>query len=87
MDEIEQAIDELEKATDQLVKVSAKLAERTEELNQQLQKIVEGLRRRNEMHGRSHDAGAAKLLGRSQVGGQSEEAEILAEVRKLLDGS
>ena len=86
MDEIEQAIDELEKATDQLVKVSARLAERTEELNQQLQKLVEGLRRRNEMHGRSHDAGAAEPLGGPQVGGQSEEAEILAEVRKLLDG-
>ena len=87
MDEIEQAIDELEKATDQLVKVSARLAERTEELNQQLQRLVEGLRRRNEMHGRSHDSAAAEFLGRSQVGGQSEEAEILTEVRKLLDGS
>jgi 50S ribosomal subunit-associated GTPase HflX len=87
MDEMEKAIDELEKATDQLVKVSARLAERTEELNQQLQKLVEGLRRRNEMHGRSRDHGAAELLGGSQVDGQYEEAEILAEVRKLLDGS
>jgi len=87
MDEIEQAIDELEKATDQLVKVSARLAERTEELNQQLQKLVEGLRGRNEMHGRSRDSGTEKLSDGSQVGGQSEEAEILTEVRKLLDGS
>ena len=87
MDEMEKAIDELEKATDQLVRVSARLAERTEELNQQLQKLVEGLRRRNEMHGRSRDSDTAKLLGGSQVGGQSEEAEILTEVRKLLDGS
>ncbi len=87
MDEMEKAIDELEKATDQLVKVSARLAERTEELNQQLQKLVEGLRRRNEMHGHNHDHGTAELLGGSQVDGQSEEAEILAEVRKLLDGS
>ena len=87
MDEMEKAIDELEKATDQLVRVSARLAERTEELNQQLQKLVEGLRRRNQMHGHSRDSDTAKLLDGSQVDGQPEEAEILAEVRKLLDGS
>lgn len=86
MNEITKAVDELEKTTSRLVKVSADLMERTEKLNQQLQRLAETLKRQNQLG--SRDASdMSKRLGQSQGSGQSEVAEILSEVKKLLDGT
>jgi septation ring formation regulator EzrA len=87
MSEISKAVDELEKTTSRLVKVSAELMERTEKLNQQLQRLAETLKRQNQLGSRGDASDTSKHLGQSQGSGQSEAAEILSEVKKLLDGT
>ncbi len=87
MSEISKAVDELEKTTGRLVKVSAELMERTEKLNQQLQRLAETLKRQNQLGSRGDASDMSKRLGQSQSSGQSEAAEILSEVKKLLDGT
>jgi hypothetical protein len=87
MSEISKAVDELEKTTGRLVKVSAELMERTEKLNQQLQRLAETLKRQNQLGSRGDAPDMSKRSDQSQGSGQSEAAEILSEVKKLLDGT
>ena len=87
MNEITKAVDELEKTTSRLVKVSAELIERTEKLNQQMQRLVETLKRHDRLGCNGDASEASEHLGESRSSVQSEEAEILSEVKKLLDGS
>lgn len=87
MNEITKAVDELEKTTSRLVKVSAELIERTEKLNQQLQRLVETLKRHDRLGCNGDASETPEHLSESRPSVQSEEAEILSEVKRLLDGS
>jgi hypothetical protein len=86
MNDFTKALDQLEKATSQLVNASIELTERTEKLNRQLQKLVEIVRSHNQLHCRD-DSDFTRHPGGPQIGPRSNEIEILAEVKRLLDGT
>ncbi|MBM4444758.1 MAG: hypothetical protein FJ020_05560 [Chloroflexi bacterium] len=87
MNDFTKALDQLEKATSQLVNASIELTERTEKLNRQLQKLVEIVRSHNRLHGSSDSPDTTIQPGGPQVSPPSHEIEILAEVKRLLDGA
>jgi len=87
MNDFTKALDQLEKATSQLVNASIELTERTEKLNRQLQRLVEIVRSHNELCCSGSDPGVMKQSGGPEVSSRSSEIEILAEVKRLLDGT
>jgi len=87
MNDFTKALDQLEKATSQLVNASIELTERTEKLNRQLQRLVEIVRSHNQLRFSSGDPEVMKQAGGPEVSSRSSEIEILAEVKRLLDGT
>jgi hypothetical protein len=87
MNDFTKALDQLEKATSQLVNASIELTERTQKLNQQLQRLVEIVRRHNQLHCSSISPNALEQPDAPQVRPRSNDIEILAEVKRLLDGA
>jgi hypothetical protein len=87
MSDFTKALDQLEKATSQLVNASVELTERTQKLNQQLQRLVEIVRRHNQLHCSSVSPNTLEQPDGPQISSQSGEIEILAEVKRLLDGA
>ncbi len=87
MNDFTKALDQLEKATSQLVNASIELTERTEKLNRQLQRLVEIVRSHNQLRCSGSDPEVMKHSGGPEVSSRSSEIEILAEVKRLLDGT
>ena len=85
MNDFTKALDQLEKSTSQLVNASVELAERTQKLNQQLQKLVEIVRKHNQLNYSS--VSPKEQPDGPLISSQSGEIEILAEVKRLLDGA
>jgi len=86
MNDFTKALDQLEEATNQLLNASVELTERTRRLNQQLQRLVEAIRRQNGVNC-DDGSGDIKHSGRLPMTPQPSEMEILAEVKRLLDGT
>ena len=87
MNDFTRALDQLEKATSQLVNASIELTERTEKLNRQLQRLVEIVRRHNQLHCSSESPDTLGQSDGPRLSPQSDDIEILAEVKRLLDGA
>ena len=86
MNDFVKALDQLDEATGQLVNASVELMERTQKLSQQLQELAEAIKRHNRPSYGS-DGPDIREPGRPQIIPQSSEIEILAEVKRLLDGT
>jgi len=87
MNDFTKALDQLEKATSQLVNASIELTERTQKLNQQLQRLVDIVRRHNQLRYSSVSPNDLEQAERSEIRPRSNDIEILAEVKRLLDGA
>jgi len=85
MSDLDKAMNDLDKAMRDLAKVTEALVERTERLNRRLRALNDVMGRRKRIGKPGHIGRASDSLPAPER--QREDANILAQVRELLDNS